>query len=384
MKLFLTIRFCTAMLLLFSTTGCWDAREIQNINYITAFAVDYVKGEYVLYAQMLDFTSVAKQEGGKPNQSAQVWVSKTTGVSVNDAVDKLYRTAQQSMYYSHINAIIYSEAVLRHGPEVVFDLSNRYREIRYTKWAFSSRDSLEKILSTTPFFNESPLSSILNEPRDNYRQNSFIMPLQFQRFISYFNETGKTSYLPTLKLNDSVWKENLKKHTLLEIDGCVFMDHRGKVKGYMSRDELSGWRWGNPRTIRSLLPITEKGKFIATLVIHKPRVEIEPVIQGDKAYFRLSLTYAGTLNELGQTISKERLEALAEKQIMKEVKKTYEEGLKHDIDVFQLSYSLYLRNPAVWKKLFGAETSFPLNKNSLQSLKVQVKLENTGKYELRE
>lgn len=46
-------------------TGCWDIREVQDINYISAIGVDYKDGEYIIYAQMLDFSSVAKQEGGE-------------------------------------------------------------------------------------------------------------------------------------------------------------------------------------------------------------------------------------------------------------------------------------------------------------------------------
>lgn len=371
------------VILLGLLTGCWDAKEIQDINYITALGIDYAQDEYVVYAQMMDFTSVAKQEGGKPSQKASVWVSKSTGLSVNDALQKMYRTAQQLMYYSHINAIIYSEAVLKRGPEVIFDLTNRYREIRYTKWAYSSRESMEKILSVTPFFNESPLSSILHEPKETYKQSSYIVPVQFQRFISYYYERGKSSYLPSLAMNSSIWKENLKSHTLLEIEGCFFMDHSGVLKGFLSQEDLTGLRWVNPKTVRTPVILTHDAKIVASIVVHKPKVVIEPGTSGNKPVFNLHIRLKGSLNELAQNVSEAKLKELAERQIVKDIRNTYEAGIKSQIDVYDLGYSLYLNNPAKWKMYFGKDSKFPLQRASLQTIDVQINIENTGKYHLR-
>lgn len=372
-----------AFVSLFSLTGCWDAKEIQHISYVTAIGIDYEKNRFIVYAQMLDFTSVAKQEGGKPSEVAHVWVSKTSGISLNEAIDKLYRSAQQLFYYSHINAIIYSENALRNAGDVLFDLTNRYREIRYTKWAFGSRAPMEQLLSTTPFFNESPLSSVLHEPKESYRQNSYIMPLQFQRFISYYYEKGKTSYLPTLALNRSTWKDNRKKHTLLEVNGSFFMDHQGKMKGFLSHEDLIGLRWFNPDTVRTPLFLSKNGKFAATIVLRKPKVSIEPVKDGGKLTFRVHIRLTGSVNELGQTIAEAELQELAQKQVIKEIKDTYANGLKHQIDLYQLGYALYLHDPATWKTYFGPKQAFPLQADSLEPLTVTVTIENTGKYHLR-
>ncbi|MCP1309054.1 Ger(x)C family spore germination protein [Paenibacillus tyrfis] len=377
------LRGICMVILLGLLTGCWDAKEIQDINYITALGIDYAQDEYVVYAQMMDFTSVAKQEGGKPSQKASVWVSKSTGLSVNDALQKMYRTAQQLMYYSHINAIIYSEAVLKRGPEVIFDLTNRYREIRYTKWAYSSRESMEKILSVTPFFNESPLSSILHEPKETYKQSSYIVPVQFQRFISYYYERGKSSYLPSLAMNSSIWKENFKSHTLLEIEGCFFMDHSGVLKGFLSQEDLTGLRWVNPKTVRTPVILTHDAKIVASIVVHKPKVVIEPGTSGNKPVFNLHIRLKGSLNELAQNVSEAKLKELAERQIVKDIRNTYEAGIKSQIDVYDLGYSLYLNNPAKWKMYFGKDSKFPLQRASLQTIDVQINIENTGKYHLR-
>ena len=52
-----------ALFLLLTLTGCWSRYEVQNMNYATAVGIDYVDGQYTLYVQLLDFSTVAKLEG---------------------------------------------------------------------------------------------------------------------------------------------------------------------------------------------------------------------------------------------------------------------------------------------------------------------------------
>ena len=60
-------------------TGRWDIKEIQDINYITAIGIDQQDGNFVVYTQMMDFTSVAKIDSGKSDKPSQIWTSKTKG-----------------------------------------------------------------------------------------------------------------------------------------------------------------------------------------------------------------------------------------------------------------------------------------------------------------
>ncbi|OXM86962.1 Ger(x)C family spore germination protein [Paenibacillus rigui] len=366
-------------------SGCWDAKEIQDNNYISALGIDFVNGRYIVHAQLLDFTSVAKQEGGKPSESARVWVSKSTGASINEAVNKMYQSSQQYMLYAHVNAIVYSEAALRHGPQIVYDLTNRYREIRYTKWVYGTTEPLDQLLTVTPFFNESPIASILNEPKATYKQSSYVKPLQFQRYLANYNEQGRTTLLPYLSINKSTWKENLEKHSLLEIGGAMIIDH-GTLRGSLNKENLKGLRWVTPHTVRAFLNIkggtSKQGELVGTFVIRKPKVRIEPLIRDGRLAFNLHIRLAGSLNELGQNVSEAELIALAKKEVAKEIKATYLKGIAIKADIYQLGYALLLQSPAQWNTYFGSN-AFPLTEHSIEAINIQMNIDNTGKYKLR-
>ncbi|MDR7315705.1 hypothetical protein [Brevibacillus nitrificans] len=63
----------TCLLTLLS--GCWDQKSIQDMIYLSAFGIDFVDNEYVIYAQSSDLASVAKQEGAATGSSPPAVVS---------------------------------------------------------------------------------------------------------------------------------------------------------------------------------------------------------------------------------------------------------------------------------------------------------------------
>ncbi len=145
--------FTVVMVLLTITTGCWNIREVQDINYATAIGVDYSDGKCIMYVQMLDFSSVAKLEGQQKLSEAPVWVGKGTGKSFTEAANSLYSTSQKKLLWGHVSAIVFSERILKQNKyRDVLELLDRYREIRYLVWAFSTRESIEDIFNNTPFF----------------------------------------------------------------------------------------------------------------------------------------------------------------------------------------------------------------------------------------
>ena len=43
-------------------TGCWDIKETENLFYVDAMGIDIEDGNYVIYAQYVDFSAVAKTD----------------------------------------------------------------------------------------------------------------------------------------------------------------------------------------------------------------------------------------------------------------------------------------------------------------------------------
>ncbi|MGD8192415.1 Ger(x)C family spore germination protein [Brevibacillus ginsengisoli] len=359
-------------------TGCWDEREIEDQSYVTSIGIDYEKNQYAIYVQVLDFSNVAKQEGARSRGEPGVWVGKALGSTLNSAFNNLYPTAQQQVFWGHVKAIVYSERALKHQPKEIVEIINRYREMRYDIWAYSTRESLEKVFTVIPFFKLSPLASILHEPVDTYNQRSVIEPVYHYRFIRELMEPPGTTLLPTLTIDPNRWKESQKPHSLLRVNGaCLF--HHGKYNGYLKEPNLIGLRWVSKKTERTFVLVKLNGKAAATVVILHPKPQITYRVTGNKPTFQIHVKAKGVLNEFLTDIPLQQLEKEVSSIIQKEIRDTYEKGLSIGVDVYHLEEKLYREDPNLWRKVKGNKDSF-LQTGSLDEIGVDVSVDFTGKY----
>ena len=176
------LRMILSVLSLALLSGCWDTKDIQDIQYISAMGIDYQNGQYVIYVQVTSFAGVAKQEGLEPKPTP-VWVAKGRGDTLNEAMNDIYKRSNQYVYWAHVQLIIFSESLLKHGLVNVNDPILRFQQIRETTWLYGTDDSLEKILFVNSLFGSSVQTSIFN-PKDIYKLRSFVEPIRIQRFYT--------------------------------------------------------------------------------------------------------------------------------------------------------------------------------------------------------
>ncbi|WP_276357970.1 hypothetical protein [Cohnella caldifontis] len=100
-------------LLALPIAGCWDVKTIQDIVYLTGVGVDYSNGKYQLYVQTLDFSNVAKSEGGKSDKPGAIYIGRAEHETLDGAVDRIYQSAQQPVFWGHVAAIVLSENVMK-------------------------------------------------------------------------------------------------------------------------------------------------------------------------------------------------------------------------------------------------------------------------------
>ncbi|WP_279628529.1 Ger(x)C family spore germination C-terminal domain-containing protein, partial [Paenibacillus rhizosphaerae] len=257
------------------------------------------------------------------------------------------------------------------------ELQHRYYEMRYTPWIFATKEPLDKVFTVTPFFNLSPLMSLLQQPQESYRQESDITPITSREFQSDIQEPGKATLLPSLSISNRNWEKGGKPHSMLKMDGVyVFQD--GKYQGWLSEQSIPGLRWVEPQTQRSPLIIRKNGKPQVSLSLENPKIQIVPNVKGKDVTFTVDVMLTGVVSEVIQPMSERLMEDKGAEQVRKEIRQTFENGLEIQSDLLQLNYTLYRKQNKEWKKIY-AEKDFKLTKDSLQEIKVSLKLNNGGK-----
>lgn len=369
------VKLAFGVFLLISLTGCWDLKTIQDTNYMTAIGFDYKDGKYIVYGQMLDFASVAKQEGGRSSQPPLIWVGKEEGTTISDAFNKLYRTSQQRVFWGHVGAYLFSKDALTQGISVFTDGAIRYSETRFTQWVYMTDESIESIFSVIPFFNVSPMSSILMQPVDSYRQRSYIPPQRLFQVVSKLREPGFTVMLPSLDINKEVWKKNEKPDQKLIVSGVYTLNKQHDLQ-WFSENQYSGARWLYKHTSRTPMVVYHEGKAIQNASI-KPEALIKVRTKGEQVFFDVEIKAYVTIAEILKDIGEKELQEQVSKQIAEEVQSTFKLGKSRGIDVYTLEHVLYRDEFKTWAKL-TAYGEKPLKDYELGNISVKAKIIHTG------
>ncbi|QMV44630.1 Ger(x)C family spore germination protein [Cohnella cholangitidis] len=375
---------CAALLLCMCLmlSGCWDIKSLQDVNYYTGIGIDYANNKYQVYVQQLDFASVAKSEGGKSDKPSIVWVGHAEGDSLSEAIIEMYQTSQQTVFWGHLNSIVLSENLLKYGDLLgVFDSLIRYPEIRYTPWVYGTKKEIKELFTTKPFFNLSPINSILYSPETNYNQRPLIAPMRLSRFIRELREPGQTVLLPSLSVSEHTWDRDNKPDPKLEIDG-IFAMHNLAYKHWISYKNTLGIRWLVDKALGSRIIIRQGNEVYAELKLEKPKSKIRVTDAGGEPVFNIEVRVAAAIIEMWKLKSKKEYEQLADQQIAEQIKATHQSGQNNGADLLDLEHVLYRKRFKQWNKLTSGGT-IPLKPINLGEIKVSVRIDQSGMYKLK-
>lgn len=359
--------------------GCWNAREMEHMFYSHALGVDFVDGQFVVYAQILNFASLGKQgsKAGSSQTESGSWVGMGAGTTFQSAVHKLYNGTHRRIYWGHTSALVLSQRVLEKNYREIIDQVTRYNEFRYSIWIFGTQGDVKKVLQYSPISEISPVYSQLGDPTDVYDQSSMIRPLRLFQFIIGIREHGRTAKLPLIALNGSKWSDNNHEYSALAMQGIGLFEG-GKWQGALNKDNILGLRWLEKETVRTPLVISKGGVHAASLILKNPKPDIKVYIVDGEPRFDIRIRTKGSVVEMVQPIEETEIRRSAEAKIRDEIVETYKKGLELKSDLYQLMGVLYRNHPNIWRRKV-IETPFLLTEASLRSVIVDVKIVNYGK-----
>ncbi|WMT43353.1 Ger(x)C family spore germination protein [Paenibacillus sp. D2_2] len=382
-------RVCRKLLLLASVipmlvlTSCWNSKDIQNMAYVTGIGFDFKDGKYITYVQVLNFANIAKSETNLSGRNVPTWIGKGEGTTVTQSFNSIYSTAQLRVFWGHVKAIVFSDKFLEEGERIrsSYDFVNRYREIRYNIPIYGTREPMRDIFSTKSNLNISPLQTVMESPEMTYSQRSSIMPLYGYKLVALINELAGAPLLPSLAIDREAWTEDKDQKPMFKIDGAYFF--QGSVaKDWFSEDDLQGYRWMQKKLQRSIINIPDDIEPKAAIVLEKPRTTVHHVVRDGHVNYTIHLKINAYVDELRRNLKKQEIEDMAAQAIEKQIRYTFKKGTERKVDIFNLTECLYRENPKKWREL-NKEGGFMIDKESLVNVKVDVKLQHSGKYKLR-
>lgn len=374
--------------ILFMLTGCWDMREAQNTNFITALGVDYIQDHYVVYAQLIDFTSIAKRESSD-NQSKSgsqaIWVGKGEGKSVLAALNHIYDSSQQQTVWTHVKAIILSESVMKSKMEEVFSSILRSREMRYTPWVYGTRDSMYDLLSSMTLLNLSAQTTVMFEPTSIYRQSSDVEPVHIQRLMNAVREPASTVLIPSITSKNRIWTNDGKQPPLSRTDG-IFVVSKNTMQGYVPEPKIRGTRYVKfYRVFRYPMVVNIRDSGSVLLLIRNPRTSVEIRPEGEELQVSIDIISRANMIEKNtdESVSFQDITEAGTQKIKDEIKASFEQGQRENMDLFGLEEELYRKSNAIWKEAHDSGEPL-LPRFKLKEVHVRLEINHANTYNFQQ
>lgn len=380
-----------ALLLLFvltvgcaTLTGCWDEVDLSDQGYVSALGIDLVEGQYVIYAQLIQFSAIAKtREPGTTTNS--IWVGQGKGRTLIYALGNLQQTSQFSINLEHMKVLIIHKRALGRIEDIL-DANNRQRASRYTSLVFATGEPLLDLFNTGTFFGRSPLLSIMYNPGIQYEQSSLFRPMTMQQFVQKMFEPASTALLPSIKIDSASWHESKSSMDVQTYEGVVPYYNK-KPGSFMSVQELDGYRWIDPKFNQYYVYAGDEerggdgnGNGLATVNIKDSKPRVRLLRGGDRPKFRLEVKLRGHLVELAGHMTETEIKRDIERKIKANIEQTYRIGCEKKVDIMELEEHLYRDHNRLWKRI-RANGGLSPEPDQLE-VKVEFNLAHSGKFDL--
>ncbi|WP_458462322.1 Ger(x)C family spore germination protein [Paenibacillus sp.] len=363
-------------------TGCWDSKEVQSINFITAIGIDYEDNQYIAYAQLIDFSSIAKQEGPTSRETSDIWIGRGKGTTLSMAINDLYETSQQQTLWTHVKAIVLSKNALDGHLEDIFNTLLHSGQLRYTPWIYATDQKIPEVLSPSALLNQSAQTIELFEPMRLYKQHSGYEPIRLHQLLDGLREPASVVLLPSITNKNQTWYNGDETPSLIKMDGFYVISN-GKNQGRVAGADADGTRYVNYERVHQypLYVYGNGGKTPdLTLMLHHPKTSIKARKKGDGVTFDLVTSVKSSIIEdHGAPRSLRAMEQEAEKQIEAQIRDTFEKTKSRKIDSFGLAEHLYRHNLSLWKQEVSQRAD-PLERFKLGKVEVHVDILNASTY----
>ncbi|MEK4131029.1 Ger(x)C family spore germination protein [Solibacillus sp. FSL W8-0474] len=358
--------------LLLLLSGCWDTNQAERMYYIHGLGIDYKDEQYEIYAQIVAFTNIAKSEQPNPD-ATQAEVGVATGRTFDEAFFNLYQTMDERVFLGHLKYVIFSENIAKENKvEPIINSFIRYRELRYTTWAYMTNSPLDEVLLITPIINKSITLSKLSDPLSSYSQSSRIRPIQFRELMIQLNEPSYEAKIPLVDISEN-WSKEDGPDPVYTFKGISILHRDSGFKGNLLGDDLNGVQWLIDQTKRSdvTIKMEESEERYTTSTVDEVHTEIIPVVTEKKVQFDINVKLVVQTNEILNQQKMDVLKKEIARQVKKEIEQTYEASLEFDADIYRLSEVLYRKNVKAWKE-YEKDGKIPLDESTIRNLDVEL------------
>ncbi len=171
---------------IFSLSGCWDKRELNEITLTSALAVETTpEGQYRIIVQNINPQGSNPESSKGTNLGSEKSYTNiiAEGDSIYEALNKLSRLTPSKLFFAHTNLIIVSEDLARdRGVRDILDYFERSYQFRKDLWFIIGKGNPLDLMEASSKLSYFPSQMIFEIIKSN-KNSTFFVALQLGQFL---------------------------------------------------------------------------------------------------------------------------------------------------------------------------------------------------------
>lgn len=341
--------------LAFFLTGCWDRREINDIAFVSATAVDQagdkirVTVQFPLPGQMGGTGSTG---GGGGTAGKKPWHTGTAEARTGQEANVL---AQQSMSrylnFSHRRVLVLGEEKAKRGIADVMDILGRISQNRMTAYPLVSEGTAEELFRV-----DASMEKIPAETLRELAALSYAKPITIQDVVDALLTDGVDPYLPLVAAQKGEGADKGTKQARLK---GIAVFRADKLVANFTGEKSRGLLFALGQTKQPIVTVkAPEGKGFISLRVINPKVKIAARPNGSTPRLRMSLTGEMVasenrsnfrFSENQSTIA--RLEEAVNRDVERSIRSALTKTQELGADPVGFGLHLYRYHPSAWRSV---------------------------------
>mgnify|MGYP005844439129 CR=1 FL=1 len=360
-------------LLILTLTGCWDLREVEDLGYVMAMAVDRAPGNKVRVIVQIPNPRVVGGGGPRGGITPAASIAakpyrnhEGTGATMFDAIRGIAQESSRRLFFAQNRTLIIGERMARTGLMDVLDFLSRSVEIRrHLTMVFVAHGDLATILDVPNPHDATPAIRI--DDIVKWRgQSSRFAPVPLSRFLELLSLEGAEPFAGVIEAVPNATRrpeigEKLapEPNRTIRLRGAALF-RNDRLVGFLNEAETRGLLWvlNEVRGGQTVFPVPGgmPGDQAAVEIL-RARASVKPEIADGKIVMRVKIFEEGNLAEVEGAVDVSRPEVLRELErahaaaIRREVMAALRKAQAVGSDAFCFGEAFRREFPKEWKKI---------------------------------
>lgn len=354
-------------------TGCWNAREIDELAFVLSIGLDKAENGFKVTAQIANPETFSKTPSGAgaPQMAKPFWMVSSTGATIFEAIRNMASISSRRIFWSHIKIIVISEQLARSNTLEIFDFFSRNPELRLRTLVSVTPEEAGKLLEVVPMMERDP-AIYLEKAIENKNLTGKSYSIMLKDFLEDYLDPDVGPVTSRIIVDKS------KSSPILKTSGAYVFDSN-RLTCPLDEVTTRGVLWIKNKMNDSIMVVNcPFDGMPATLEIKKSKTSLKSYLDNDVPHFTVNVNVSAILTEQAcltdfNDMEKLRgLEKALEAAISNDIQSTITTAENLQIDFLGFSRILHRQHKNKWHQISSEWTKIFPNSKVTIAVKVNI------------